>query len=371
MRAEKCPKPIYEPKKNETTFAPPASYILNKYQELEKVLDQERVLAYSKSSVGRYEDARVVLEKKAGDWKRFGFVQNQVTYVPLHEALFLAESVSGSGSVQGISIILFSFQKRLLVFRNKVIMSLEECYKTFLAEDGPSREDNGKLTLAEYLVYAFMVRNQLNVRLYQDKSPEGKIPEVPEINEEELIWSHLDELLARRSGKGDTPLEKKIMQTMQESKVFIESQSSLGITLEETVFQWPKKTSKRKYSSDWQAPSKRHKAEREDRGLDKLKSDEEYQAMKDVFERLEVIKFNSFPMDGNFQSTFKFTFDFSQMGKKNKEVSYRGIVCTRGSIPNYKDLIYLQRQQREPLPIMVFNVDESMVVNCFLYQVGL
>lgn len=270
-----------------------------------------------------------------------------------------------------MSIILVSFQKRLLVFRNKVIMSLEECYQTFLAEDRPSRENNSKLTLAEYLVYAFMVRNQLNVRLHQDISSAGKAPEVTEVNEDDIIWSHLDDMLAMRSGKSDTALEKKIIETMQRSNEFIESQSSLGITQEETIFEWPKKTSKRKYSSDWQTPSKRHKAEREDRGLDKLKSDEEYQAMQEVFERLEVIKFNSFPIENDFKSTFKFRFDFSQMGKKNKEVSYRGIVCTRGSIPNYKDLIYLQRQQSQALPIMVFNVEESMVVNCFLYQVGL
>lgn len=93
MRSQKCPKPLYEPKKNLNQFDPEDPYLQEKYLELERVLGQQRVPT-RKCSVGRYsEEGKIVLEKKAGCWDKFGYSEHGVPYVPLHEALFLVESV--------------------------------------------------------------------------------------------------------------------------------------------------------------------------------------------------------------------------------------------------------------------------------------
>lgn len=98
MRGAKCPKPFFEPKKNVEDNGgggqpDDEAYLQEKYEELERVIGQQRVLLRGKSSVGRYQDDRIVLEKKSGCWDKFGVVEKGITYVPLYEALFLVETV--------------------------------------------------------------------------------------------------------------------------------------------------------------------------------------------------------------------------------------------------------------------------------------
>lgn len=251
-------------------------------------------------------------------------------------------------------------------------MSVEECYKSFLTEDDLP-DANRRLSLAEYLVYALMVRNQSIVRIHKEEIiVKEREPEIE--NEEELIWSHLEDLLTRREGSSSSALRNKIKERMKKTKEFIESQyhPDEGGSREmdiESPFEWPRKAPKRKQSNAWHTPAKRFKEESQSRSrdLDKLKTDSEYVAMRTIFEELQLIQVNPCPIEVDFKSPFSIRFDISKSGKKNKTLSYRGIVCTKDSTPNYKDLVYLHRKQSVPLPIIVFNVDESMVVNCFLY----
>lgn len=254
-------------------------------------------------------------------------------------------------------------------------MSLEECYKTFLVEHSSSAD---KLTLAEYLVYALMIRNQFTVKIYDEDSQSKNPLKIPKLeNEEEWIWSHLEDLLANRRTKSSTPAQEMIEQRMQRSMEFIASQSPMdedekrGSDEPETEFEWPKKAAKRKHSSAWESAPKRSKVQHNEKGLDVLKSDPEYQSMKDIFEGLEVIRVNPQVIEEDYQSTAKIRFEFLKQDKGRRTVStvYRGIVCTKGHNPSYKDLVQQQRQQSSPLPILVFNVNDSMVVNCFAYDV--
>lgn len=260
-------------------------------------------------------------------------------------------------------------------------MSLEECYKMFLREDVKTVNTDGvvivdRLTLPEYLVYALMMRNQLVVRLH--RSEQSPSPSVTEENfsveeEQEMIWNHLQDLLGdrTRSTKSSTATER-IVEAMKSSCNIIASQSSSSVAAADapdSVFVWPKRAPKRKQSNAWHAAPKRQKVQTDDKDLDKLKAEPEYQALRQIFERLEVIQLNPVTIEEDYKCQFEFRFDFLKVQQKSRQLSYRGIVCTRGSSPSYKDLVYLQRQQAKALPILVFNVDEAMVVNCFLYDV--
>lgn len=275
---------------------------------------------------------------------------------------------------------LIPFQKRLLVFRNTVIMSLEECYKTFLTEDSNREQD--KVTLAEYLVYASMTRNQFNTRVHKEspfKDKKGQEVD-PVEDDEELIWSNLLDLLSNQKQKPTTITTQKrkcIVNLMEQNKEFIASQSSIDqafVSMDESSesdFSWPKAGTKRKHSSAWETAPKRSKVVCQDNGVDKLMSDPEYQDMRSVFEELQVIRVNPQIIEDGFKSEFKFCFDFLKNDNKKKGMSllYRGIVCTKDKGPTYKDLVHLQRQQASHLPILVFHVDKSMILSCFIYDV--
>lgn len=86
---------MYEPKKNLNSNVPEENcYLQEKYQEMEKVLGQQRVTKCNWSSVAEYSEERIIVTKKSGNWNKFGYTQQRVNYVAPHEALFLVEMVS-------------------------------------------------------------------------------------------------------------------------------------------------------------------------------------------------------------------------------------------------------------------------------------
>lgn len=265
-----------------------------------------------------------------------------------------------------------SFQKRLIVFRNTVVMSVEECYQTFLA----SNEGGGltdRLTLPEYLVYAQMTRNGFYVPLHR------KTPKTEAVSEEDLIWTHLKDLLANTNRSGsNSSMRDGVVKSMEHHRNFIASQSKTDTLVDDqemtcAEFEWPKKPQKRKRTPEWDVvQAKRSKWRHQESPLNALKSDPEYQQMKSCFEGLEVIQISSLPIETDFKPAFQFRFDIlnpQPSYKRDCVPHYRGIVCMLDNAPSYKDLVYLQRQQTPAVPILIFHVDEAFIVNCFLYEV--
>lgn len=258
-------------------------------------------------------------------------------------------------------------------------MSVEECYESFLTSDEGCNQNPQLLTLTQYLVYALLSRNGYIVRRHEDRPKQA---ESREVDEENLIWTHLQDLLANRGQTSSVP--QSIIEDMKQHRHAIESQSNAkpDIFVEDVESEWlttkivPKLSSpelkkrKAEVSNDWCA--KRFKASVETSALEVLKDDPEYKQIRDCFESLEVIGINAQPVEPGFESPFQFHFDVRdpKFGlKKDSLPIYRGIVCVPGTSPSYKDLRYLYQSQSDHVPILVFHVD-SMIVNCFLYEVS-
>lgn len=260
-------------------------------------------------------------------------------------------------------------------------MSVEECYESFLTSDDDGCGENPQLlTLTQYLVYALLARNGFIVRRHEDK-PRGAESQV--VDEVSLIWTHLQDLLANRPQTSSLP--DSIIEEMKQHRQAIKSQfndkpKSAPEDVESCSQDWitanaPTKTSlpqsrkrKAEASNDWS--TKRFKAT--NRALEVLKDDRDYKRMSNCFESLQVIRINGEPVEPGFVSSFQFHFDVRdpKLGlKKDSLPIYRGIVCTPGTSPSYKDLSYLQQSQTDQVPILVFHV-ESMIVNCFLYEIS-
>lgn len=254
-----------------------------------------------------------------------------------------------------------------MVTHEALVLSLEECYKMFLTET--TSDDH--LTLPEYLVYATLTRSGLFLRLHVPI----KIP----LTEEELIWNHLDELLANptRREPPNIPSPPIVIQQMERSRSFIEGhlKSDQSMVPEETSFEWPTKKAIKRKSSSWaqtaQGSVKRLKRNPKESKLDVLKMLPEYEQMRSIFEELQITRVRTFPVRSDFHSSFQIKFDiFNPKSKHDKKAtipSYRGIVCSSNRSPEYQDLIYLQ-QDLDPTPILVFHVDESMMIHGFLYE---
>lgn len=240
----------------------------------------------------------------------------------------------------------------------------------FLTDDSTSDD---KLTLPEYLVYATLTRSGLYVRLH--------LPIRIPLDDEEIIWNHLDELLKapQRDRLGDSGSSKShsMVQQMEKSRLFIENQSKVEeIGDEEFSFEWPTtKTPLKRKLSGWasqdQSSSKRFKRNPKESKLNVLKDLPEYDRLRDVFKQLEIIKLRTYPVEVDYQCSFHFKFDIfnpkSKHDKKTAIPSYRGIVCPSNKSPEFRDLIYLQ-QDIDPTPILIFHVDESMIIQSFMYE---
>lgn len=258
-------------------------------------------------------------------------------------------------------------------------MSLEECYNTFLKSTTRNGDQDGdhRLTLAQYLVYALITRNGY---FAMKNKPFVKVSMNP--TETDFIWNNLKELLSteKRQFVAPNPVPDRIKRRMEDNLRFIKSPAQSSSTeiveqREEMEFEWPKNSLKRKRTSGLPTsspqPVKRSK-NNEMSSLDVLKTDPEYRQLMMCFEELNVIRISSQHIEEDFQSPFSFHLDILNPKSGYKRYiapDYRGIVCNGSDTPSQKDLIYLQRKQCVPLPILVFHVDESMTINCFVYEV--
>lgn len=211
---------------------------------LKKLLSVERIDRSCNRSHGIWEsDTHTIrITQKEGNWRKFGFVKNGITYVEPYEGLFLME------------------MNRLELYFNEVIVSLEQGYSLLL-------DSKYSISLDHYVVYSKLMRAGYFVQKFKDTYIEPKASNETlsvEIknDESECVWKYLSCLLNNKT-ECDVPENVKhsidaIAERTKSSK-FVEEASNVG-----DVGGWNLKSTsvKRKFidhSKSYQSYKKRRK----------------------------------------------------------------------------------------------------------------
>ncbi|XP_055532449.1 uncharacterized protein LOC129722761 [Wyeomyia smithii] len=326
--------------------------IIRLKEEFRQILAQQRVDREEAFSKGEWEAdrKRVRVVKAFGKYNVFGYQQDKQLYLQGYEALHLME------------------MKRLIVYWDTVIVSMEQAYVLFLGYPD-------SLDLEEYLVYSMLMRTGFYLlkfdanRIYQSHDDSSKTLD----EYSKCVWRNLYDMLNQPN-----PLleETENSLDLEQYNDIRRSMLSFGNKImsptKPEVFEQSKSKRKRVNSDHETNVSHDIKDTTEQSYECKLKQ------FSDLFESFDVIKSSlvNLPTDENEESSQlklsfdMFTADGSVFRKSFPPAPEHRILVSRSNqpLPTAGEIGRLFQGQPEPLvPILMFRVSDTLSLSCFLY----